>query len=143
MAVKSCQECGISGHLKTGWEVEFFQITDQFGEEWFIPVGEKDERHVKDILKHYKTFILTLPGCDRRPHWIEYFEMRDTYKPNLDYSYCSTVHKAQGSQWKHVYIDYSNIYHSSYAIRDRLLYTAVSRMSERLFIIREPSLLVG
>ena len=54
----------------------------------------------------------------------------------VKYAYCVTCHKAQGGQWKHVYIDLGgiapeNINSDFY----RWLYTAVTRATEKLFLI--------
>ena len=52
------------------------------------------------------------------------------------YAYCVTCHKAQGGQWRHVYIDMGAI--PTDAIGSdfyRWLYTAVTRSTERLFLI--------
>ena len=53
---------------------------------------------------------------------------------DFDYGYALTVHKAQGSQWDEVVL-----FDESYAFRDtrqRWLYTAITRASERLTIVR-------
>ncbi|MEQ9244565.1 MAG: ATP-dependent RecD-like DNA helicase [Nitratireductor sp.] len=53
---------------------------------------------------------------------------------DFDYGYALTVHKAQGSQWDEVVL-----FDESYAFRDtrqRWLYTAFTRASERLTIVR-------
>jgi exodeoxyribonuclease-5 len=52
------------------------------------------------------------------------------------YAYCVTCHKAQGGQWKHVYIDMSGI--DTEALDDsfyRWLYTAITRATEKIFLI--------
>lgn len=64
--------------------------------------------------------------------------MEDPYYNSLQakYAYCVTCHKAQGGQWRHVYVDMSGI--GSEALgRDfyRWAYTAVTRTTEKLFLI--------
>ncbi len=57
------------------------------------------------------------------------------------YAYCVTCHKAQGGQWKHVYVDLGAI--NPEAIGPdffRWLYTAVTRATEKLFIINPGNL---
>lgn len=52
------------------------------------------------------------------------------------YAYCVTCHKAQGGQWRHVYVDMGSI--APDAIGSdfyRWLYTAVTRATERLFLV--------
>lgn len=64
--------------------------------------------------------------------------MEDPYFNALQvkYSYCVTCHKAQGGQWKHVYIDMGGI--SPDTVDSdfyRWLYTAVTRATEKVFFI--------
>ena len=57
----------------------------------------------------------------------------------VKYAYAVTVHKAQGGQWKHVFLDYG-------FVPDELknenyipwLYTALTRASEKLFLLNFP-----
>ena len=52
------------------------------------------------------------------------------------YAYCLTCHKAQGGQWKNVYIDMAGIASTSFDLDFyRWLYTAVTRATTRLFLI--------
>jgi len=50
--------------------------------------------------------------------------------------YCLTVHKAQGSEWRKVFF----VTHQSHAtmLQRELLYTAVTRAKEELYVICEP-----
>jgi exodeoxyribonuclease-5 len=60
------------------------------------------------------------------------------------FAYCVTCHKAQGGQWKHVYIDTSGIGEDEERMADpmerheylRWLYTAVTRATEKIYILR-------
>lgn len=60
------------------------------------------------------------------------------------FAYCVTCHKAQGGQWKHVYIDTSGIGENTERMADKIerreylrwLYTAVTRATERIYILR-------
>ena len=59
---------------------------------------------------------------------------------HVKYGYASTVHKAQGGQWDHVFIDGSFIPNSMQAKSYlRWLYTAVTRAKKRLFLVNFPS----
>ncbi len=54
----------------------------------------------------------------------------------VKYAYCVTCHKAQGGQWKHVYIDLATIMPEAYgADFYRWLYTAITRATEKVFLI--------
>lgn len=57
----------------------------------------------------------------------------------VKYGYCITCHKAQGGQWKHVYIDLGGLL-TDFSQSDffRWLYTAVTRASEKVFFINSP-----
>lgn len=57
----------------------------------------------------------------------------------VKYGYCVTCHKAQGGQWKHVYIDLSGL-PPDFSQSDffRWLYTAVTRATERIYFINSP-----
>jgi ATP-dependent exoDNAse (exonuclease V) alpha subunit len=54
--------------------------------------------------------------------------------------YCLTVHKSQGSEWRRVFF----ISHQSHAtmLQRELIYTAVTRAREDLFVICEPELFI-
>jgi exodeoxyribonuclease-5 len=62
----------------------------------------------------------------------------------IRYAYCVTCHKAQGGQWRHVYIDTSGIGEDAERMADpaerreymRWLYTAVTRATEKVYILR-------
>ena len=54
----------------------------------------------------------------------------------VKYAYCLTCHKAQGGQWRHVYIDMGALQPDALNIDFyRWLYTAVTRASEQLYLI--------
>lgn len=61
----------------------------------------------------------------------------------VKYAYCVTCHKAQGGQWKHVYIDMGGIAPESIGPEFyRWLYTAITRATEKVFLIN-PSILAN
>lgn len=57
----------------------------------------------------------------------------------LDYTFASTVHKAQGSEFDRVWIDkkdiQKSIYNGYYGTYARLMYVAISRSKKKIFII--------
>lgn len=64
--------------------------------------------------------------------------MEDPYYNALQvkYAYCVTCHKAQGGQWRHVYIDMGGIAPDAMGPDFyRWLYTAITRATERVFFI--------
>ena len=60
------------------------------------------------------------------------------------FAYCVTCHKAQGGQWKHVYIDTSGIGEDTERMTNpserreylRWLYTALTRSTDKIFLLR-------
>ncbi len=69
------------------------------------------------------------------------FAMEDSFFNALQakYAYCVTCHKAQGGQWRHVYIDMAGIDTSALdASFFRWLYTAMTRATEKVFLINPP-----
>ena len=57
----------------------------------------------------------------------------------VKYGYCVTCHKAQGGQWKHVFIDLAGL-PPDFSAPDfyRWLYTAVTRATERIYFLNSP-----
>lgn len=54
----------------------------------------------------------------------------------VKYAYCVTCHKAQGGQWKHVYIDMGGIPADAMGTDFyRWLYTAITRATEKVYIL--------
>ena len=54
----------------------------------------------------------------------------------VKYAYCITCHKAQGGQWKHVYIDLGAIPRDAISADFyRWLYTAITRATEKLYLV--------
>lgn len=84
---------------------------------------EKDYLHEKNKQKRFQ-MILKNP----------YFNALQ-----IKYAYAVTVHKAQGGQWKHVYIDYGfvpeEMKNENYL---RWLYTAFTRGIEKVFLLNFP-----
>ena len=61
----------------------------------------------------------------------------------IRYAYCVTCHKAQGGQWKHVYIDSGledewirGLEDSEKIEYQRWLYTAITRSTEKIYLLR-------
>lgn len=72
--------------------------------------------------------------------------MEDEYYNALQvkYGYCVTCHKAQGGQWRHVYIDTSGLMLDQCGESfHRWLYTALTRATDKVFLIQPPPQLTG
>lgn len=66
----------------------------------------------------------------RRALWGAYYTLEETFA-QVDYSYCMTVHKSQGSTFAHAFVDVPDLL-SSGGMQQRILYTAVTRPSKSL-----------
>jgi exodeoxyribonuclease-5 len=88
---------------------------------------EKDYLHERNKQKRYQ-YILKNP----------YFNA-----VQVKYAYAVTVHKAQGGQWSHVYIDYGFIpdemKNSNYL---KWIYTSLTRSTEKVFLLSFPDELI-
>jgi len=127
---KGCPNC----KKELGLKVKMFVFIDQYQSTWFMPYSKTDVRHITKLLGMRKKYILSLPAQQRTGEWIKYYTFQNTFAPDLEYAYSSTVHKAQGSEWRHVFVDYDNISRSEKSqgeeFKDRIMYTAVSRMKD-------------
>lgn len=94
--------------------------------------GEKEER-VKAA-----SHIITLSMNDSD---VEYKVQTAGDINKLSLGYVLTIHKAQGSEWRKVFC----IFHQSHAtmLQRELLYTAITRAREELFIVCEPETFVN
>lgn len=67
---------------------------------------------------------------ERKQVWGTYFSLEDMFAW-VDYAYCMTTHKSQGSTFDHVFIDVPDLLRSG-GMQGRILYTAVTRPSKTL-----------
>jgi hypothetical protein len=59
---------------------------------------------------------------------------------NIKFGYALTCHKAQGSEWEHVFVDASSSQSRLTQSYFRWLYTAITRTSSMLYILNEPNI---
>ena len=125
-----CKVCDIKSHKTPSKSIKFYTIIDQNDIVWNKSFDE-DNKEIRVILNEYKHKALKLKN---KNVWKEYYSMKNQYDPELNYSYASTVHKAQGSAWNTVFVDINNIrFNKSMSDNTRLAYTAVSRMSDTVY----------
>jgi superfamily I DNA/RNA helicase len=88
---------------------------------------EEQSRPLKDLVVHPYLFAQHFDGPSERPRV-------DRGVEEFDWGYVLTVHSAQGSEWPHVtVIDDSAVFRED---RDKHLYTAITRASEGLLILK-------
>ncbi len=111
-------------------ELNFYKIVDQYDIEWYQPVN-KNQFYILSC--QYKKY------CQMQKKgalWQEYYEFMNLYNADLKYQYAMTIHKSQGSQWKIVYVDRTNLIRCT--SNDQMLklnayYTAISRMRDEVY----------
>lgn len=85
--------------------------------------------------------------ADLKPKKKQYDSVRDNEYFNalqVKYAYAVTCHKAQGGQWKEVYIDAGYIKPGSIDLEYlRWLYTAITRATEKVYLMNFPKELVS
>jgi hypothetical protein len=130
--VLKCDKCGIKGHSVSGYLLDFYKLIDNNGVPWF-QVKQKDAAKLSTILNEFKNYCLIQKN---KFIWVDYYTLKEAYKADLKYSYSSTVHKAQGSQYGIVFVDIGNIrMNRNIEECSRLSYTAVSRFTDYVYFI--------
>jgi hypothetical protein len=113
----------------TYYPVRFHCIKNE-SEIIFLKVIKEDKPTFDKILKQFKNYI-TMSSNSKKELWALYYKLTNFLNCDLDYKYSITVHKAQGSQWSHVFVNINDIRRNNeLSIADRLAYTAVSRAQD-------------
>jgi len=130
--INRCEECGIIGHSTNGHELTFYELKDQNGTVWYS-VCTDDRNILIKILCEYRKHCLVMKN---KQTWEIYYRIKNTYDPNLKYSYAMTVHNSQGSQFETVFVDINNIkLNRNVEECSRMMYTAVSRFRNSVYFI--------
>jgi len=66
--------------------------------------------------------------------WERFYELKERFA-QVDYAYATTTHKAQGSTFDTVFVDYRDLQACTGEERQALLYVAVTRPSRRLAVL--------
>jgi exodeoxyribonuclease-5 len=103
------------------------------GEDWSIDARD-DEGHMREILAYADGFL----GFEREKAGRDTLRAFRGARGLFTFANVVTCHKAQGSEWDHVYVvdQTHQMWKSSEAEKRRWCYTAVSRASERVTIAR-------
>lgn len=98
-------------------------------------LAEKSENAYQKELKILKDKAAKAPPMLRRNAWVKYFNLLGKYA-DVKYNYALTVHKSQGSTFDNAIVincDIKRIMDKKE--RNKLLYTAVTRAKNKLFVI--------
>jgi len=126
--------------LQTSSECEVLEVTmGTVGEwqVWFLQVLT-DENKVRNLtVLHEQSqpiFRQRLDRCAQDKRWREFWDLKNLFA-DLNYAYCLTIHKAQGSTFQNVFVDVPNaLTNRNIRERNQLLYVAVTRAARRVFL---------
>jgi ATP-dependent exoDNAse (exonuclease V) alpha subunit len=95
---------------------------------------EESQDEYKKILNLLKLKAIEKKGKDKT--WVKYYNFVRRYA-DVNYSYSISCHKSQGSTYKNVFVLDDDI-EANYHIeeRNRIKYTAYTRASEKLYILK-------
>lgn len=125
------------------------EVEEVFGAEtgewkvWSLTVRGADDDHARtvrvlheDEADRYAARLAQLKAkaLNEQGDWKPYYALRECFA-RVDYAYAMTVHKAQGSTFNTVYLDYHDTMACRGPERDALLYVAVTRPSQRLAML--------
>lgn len=98
-------------------------------------LAEKSENDYQKELKNLKDKASKASPMLRRNAWVKYFNLLDKYA-DVKYNYALTVHKSQGSTFDNAIVINCDIKRvQDKKERNKLLYTAVTRAKNKLFVI--------
>jgi exodeoxyribonuclease-5 len=131
---------GESVILQTSSECEVLKVdTAQHGpwQVWVLKVltDEGKRRDINVLHEHsLPEFKLLLNAYAQEKRWREFWDLKGMFA-DLNYAYCLTIHKSQGSTFQNVFVDVPNaLVNRNIRERNQLLYVAVTRAAKRLFI---------
>jgi exodeoxyribonuclease-5 len=98
-------------------------------------LSENSESEYKKELDALKNKAINSTGLHKRNAWVKYYKFMEKYA-DVKYNYALTVHKAQGSTFDNAIVincDISRI--KDVVDKNKLLYTAITRAKNKLFIV--------
>ena len=126
--------------LQNSEECEVLEANEGKDGEWFVwflrVLNDEDKiRHLTVLHElSVEKFEQQLQTYAEARRWREFWDLKTLFH-NLSYAYCLTIHKSQGSTFKNVFVDIPNtLINYNVQERNQLLYVAVTRASDRLFL---------
>lgn len=120
-----CEVLEVATGLQGEWQVWFLRVLTDEGYERSLTVLHELSQ---------PTFARLLDAYATEKRWQEFWDLKMLFA-NLNYAYCLTIHKAQGSTFQNVFVDVPNtLINRNIRERNQLLYVAVTRAAKRLFL---------
>lgn len=123
--------------------IKFYKLKDNYGNHWYKPYDAPDEKELKKYFAKIRKYIKEFKNNKKasssllKSMWKRFYEIRELYDANINYSYSITIYKAQGSGYSYPFVNYNNIYHCCKRDRDlmlRAIYTSASRCRKNLIM---------
>lgn len=106
---------------------------------WFLEVMTDGKKHRSLTVLHDRSrglFDSLLKQYAEERRWQEFWELKSLFH-DVNYAYCLTIHKSQGSTFQNVFIDMPNIgINPNVGERNQLLYVGVTRAAQRVFLLQ-------
>ena len=131
IVMQTSSECWVQAVWEAdspGWRVWYLKVETDEGRRLTLPVLHESES---------SRFQRELKQFAELKRWKEFWRLKQQAFANVNYSYALTIHKSQGSTFQNVFVDLPDIMRNR-KIRERnqLLYVAVTRAAQRLFMRR-------
>ena len=115
------------------WELDATILLDTLHSDYPALSKEQNDRLFTTILEDYVDLPRKIDRMKKMKADSHYNALQ------VKYAYAVTCHKAQGGQWKHIYLD------QGYVTEEMLtpnyfkwLYTAITRATEKLYLVNWP-----
>lgn len=122
---------------RTKLKLSFYEVIVQSDSKPYVIkiLAEKSEKVFEKELARLKRYAELAPLMRRRNEWVKYYKFMGKFA-NVKYNYALTVHKSQGSTFDNAIVINCDIKRMFNVIeRNKLLYTAMTRARNKLFII--------
>ncbi len=133
---------GDSVVLQTSSECEVLNVatgTEGKWQVWMLSVYTDDNRYRNVSVLHELSqpdYATLLDRYAQEKRWQEFWDLKTAFA-DLNYAYCLTIHKAQGSTFQNVFVDIPNaLINRNVRERNQLLYVATTRAAKRLFLFQ-------
>lgn len=99
---------------------------------------EDSQEDYDKVLENLKELALRDRSGKAAPLWANFYNFQTNFA-KIKYNYAITAHKSQGSTYTNCIVLVDDVYKNSYLLeRNKILYTAITRASKRLFMVEIP-----